>query len=172
LYQIPWETPTPEPLRYLSTAVVLSGGDPYFDAAFPVSLGSVQAASAGGSLQAIHASNSTPITPANPAYPGEVIYLYATGLGPVEPGVPSGQPPPSGQISRITLPWEFLLDVAHEPQRPAEVLFAGLAPTLIGFYQINIRLPDALAGETAILTARFTTDYWVSWSLAWIPLAH
>lgn len=172
LYQIPWETPVPEPLRYVDTAVVLSGGDPYFDVAFPVSLGSVHAASAGGLLQAIHASNSTPITPDNPAYPGEVVYLYATGLGPVEPAVPSGQPPPSGQLSKLILPWEFLLDVAREPQRPAEVLFAGLAPALIGFYQINIKLPDTLPGESVGLTAKFTKDYWVSWRLAFIPLSH
>ena len=45
--------------------------------------------------QAIHADFSALVTPENPAAPGEIVHLYATGLGPVAD-------------SRVTLPWEWL----------------------------------------------------------------
>ena len=33
-------------------------------------------------------------------------------------------------------------------ERPAEVAFAGLAPGLVGFYQVVVRIPDDAQGES------------------------
>ncbi len=71
--------------------------------------------------------------------PGDVIVVYATGMGPVNGPMVTGQPPPAGstvsiqgQISCYFYPYSA----------PAETLFAGLAPGLLGLYQINFRLPS------------------------------
>ena len=50
-----------------------------------------------------HSADYSLLTPSNPAHPGEVILVYATGVGPVSAAVPSGVaasgadpiPPPS-----------------------------------------------------------------------------
>ena len=77
--------------------------------------------------------------------PGEIISLFATGLGPVENAPPDGQPaaasPLSGSGLAVTIGG---ID--------AQVLWAGLAPGLIGVYQVNLRIPaNAPNGRQEIL---------------------
>src|SRR5262249_35122182 len=40
----------------------------------------------------VHANDSTPVTVAKPAKVGEILTLYASGLGPTKPGIDPGQP--------------------------------------------------------------------------------
>ncbi len=68
---------------------------------------------------------------ASPARPGEAIHFYILGLGPVDPPVKDGEPGPTSPLSLVTTP----------VQCNAPVLFAGLAPGLIGFYQLDVHLP-------------------------------
>jgi len=78
-----------------------------------------------------------------PARSGEVLELYASGLGPTDP------PYPSGEILTSAFP---LRDASRMRVmvggRSVDVLFGGLiAP---GLYQVNIRLPVLLTGDHAI----------------------
>lgn len=109
----------------------------------------------GGAIQ--HASDYRLVTASDPAERGEAVIVYATGLGAVEPALPSGQPAPLRPLS-LTV---------EEPTvtiggRPAPVLFSGLAPTLVGVYQLNVQIPDdAPSGEAElILSLPPVPDYW------------
>ena len=75
--------------------------------------------------------------PARPAVRGSILILYATGLGPLQPPVPTGSVPFNAAISR--LPVQVLIG-----GQQAEVLYAGVAPgSIAGVYQINARIPQA-----------------------------
>jgi len=94
-----------------------------------------------GAIQ--HASNYSLVTPSNPAAPGEVVIVYATGLGKVEPAPPTGQPAPSSPLP-VTVEQPTVTISGF----PAEVLFSGLAPGFAGLYQLNVRIPQNLpAGD-------------------------
>ena len=85
-----------------------------------------------------HSDFRSLVSPADPAAPGEIVHLYATGLGPVRPPVPTGEAAPLDRLTSVTIP----LQCRFLTPAPAEVLFAGLAPGLVGLYQISVRLPD------------------------------
>ena len=93
----------------------------------------------------LHNSNFNMVTSANPVQRGEVIALFATGLGDVFPTVETGSPAASDPLS-TSLP-------ANIPNVtiggiPATVQFSGMAPCFIGLYQINIVVPaNAPIGE-------------------------
>jgi uncharacterized protein (TIGR03437 family) len=75
---------------------------------------------------------------ATPAAKGSYITIYATGLGAVNPAVAAGQVTPSSPVSTIVK-----TDIAASIGGvPATVSFAGLAPGLRGYYQVNIQVPQ------------------------------
>jgi uncharacterized protein (TIGR03437 family) len=80
--------------------------------------------------------------------PGQPLILYATGLGPTDPPVASGNPGATQEpLNRVTsIPEVFAGDYAL----PAPVSFAGLAPGLAGVYQINVT-PQFLATDRLYL---------------------
>ncbi len=80
--------------------------------------------------------------------PGQPLILYATGLGPTDPPVVSGNPGATQEpLNRVTtVPEVFAGDYAI----PAPVAFAGLAPGLAGVYQINVT-PQWLASDRLYL---------------------
>jgi uncharacterized protein (TIGR03437 family) len=92
------------------------------------------------------------ISPEKPARPGEVVVLYASGLG-----LPKGSVPKDGELASIGpqgldgITLKRLKDlrvlVGGEALDPAQILYAGLAPGFAGVYQINLRLPDSLAPD-------------------------
>ncbi len=70
--------------------------------------------------------------------PGDVIVVYVVGLGPVNGPVVTGQPAPLDR----TVPIQGQFNCVFYPYGPqAETLFAGLAPGLLGIYQVNFRMP-------------------------------
>jgi uncharacterized protein (TIGR03437 family) len=74
----------------------------------------------------------------NPAPKGSYITIYATGLGAVNPAVAAGQVTPNSPISTIVK-----TDIAASIGGvPAVVTFAGLAPGLRGYYQVNLQVPQ------------------------------
>jgi uncharacterized protein (TIGR03437 family) len=81
--------------------------------------------------------------PGNPARPGTPIIVWATGQGDVIPSVPAGQGAPANPLSQtISLPSVTIGGL------PAQVLFSGLAPGFVGFWQINAMVPaNAPAGD-------------------------
>ena len=74
-----------------------------------------------------------------PANPGEVLQVFATGLGAVSPRVESGEAAPSLVLSPTLAAPEVL--VGGRRLVPA---FSGLAPFFAGLYQINVQLPADL----------------------------
>jgi uncharacterized protein (TIGR03437 family) len=66
---------------------------------------------------------------------GDFIAIYATGLGAVWPAPADGQPP-AALTATLETPMVTVGGV------PATVVFAGLAPGIVGVYQINAVVPD------------------------------
>ena len=98
-----------------------------------------------GSAAALHADYSL-VTPANPAKIGETILLFVTGLGLVSPEVADGTPGPSGPFSTATNTISVFIDGV-----PATTSFTGLAPQLIGLYQINVEVPTGVSSGNVFL---------------------
>lgn len=81
-------------------------------------------------------SDYTPVTPDNPARRGEIVQIYMTGLGAVRPAVADGEAGPVSPPSLVTdLVSVFIGGL------PAAHVYAGLAPTLVGIYQVNVIVP-------------------------------
>lgn len=86
--------------------------------------------------------NSQLATVANPARRGQVVQLYANGLGPVQNQPASGDPASTTVLSPCRLPVSVVIG-----GRNAAVAFAGLAPGFVGLYQVNAVVPgDAPTG--------------------------
>jgi uncharacterized protein (TIGR03437 family) len=104
-----------------------------------------------GYVIAAHGNDLSLITPDAPARAGEIIVIYAAGLGKTErnPGV--GELP--GYISYL-LNWKsakvMLNGVAIDPDR---LLYAGLTPASAGLYQINLQLPASVPGNPELRVA-------------------
>jgi uncharacterized protein (TIGR03437 family) len=80
-----------------------------------------------------------------PAKPGDVLTIYAVGLGPTNPSVASGQPSPDGigaPLAWLTIipSVNFFLSEGRELV-VATPSYAGLAPYFAGLYQINVTIP-------------------------------
>ncbi|MDP9053339.1 MAG: hypothetical protein M3N93_03430 [Acidobacteriota bacterium] len=88
------------------------------------------------------------ITASAPAQPGEVIVLYATGLGRTSPDLSSGHVA-SGAINILYLSQlQVLLDGVPRPA--SSIYYAGVTPGFAGLYQINLMLPSAMNANPAI----------------------
>lgn len=87
------------------------------------------------------------VTPDNPARPGDVIVLYATGLGRTSPRAEAGQI--ATTAARVTSPgFRLLLDGSDVDRERA--FYVGLTPGFAGLYQINLRLPENLVENPSI----------------------
>ena len=72
----------------------------------------------------------------NPAPPGSLVTLYATGEGQTDP------PGTDGKLSVAPFPRPLLPLLLRIGGLRAEIQFAGSAPGLVGLLQINARVPD------------------------------
>jgi uncharacterized protein (TIGR03437 family) len=91
------------------------------------------------------ASGTFPGSQTVAAKPGEVLILWATGLGPTNPPVPAGIQVPGDQLY-ATAPVEVTIG-----SEPAQVFGAALSPGYAGLYQVAIQVPGSLAdGEYPI----------------------
>ena len=92
----------------------------------------------------VHSSDFSLVTAQKPAKPGEVLTLFASGLGPTRPGVEPGQPFPSEPLQSCNSPIEVLVN-----GKSGEVLYAGGYPGAVDRYQVNFRVPDGIASGLA-----------------------
>jgi uncharacterized protein (TIGR03437 family) len=112
---------------------------------------------------AVHENYESLVLPDNPARPGEIIHLYAAGLGPVDPPVPTGAAAPLQPLSYAVDPLACHAGNTS-PHPPLEVLFVGLAPAMTGVYQVSLRLPssfDGLGGQLQI-TCRNSQNWYIT----------
>jgi len=79
------------------------------------------------------------ITPESPAKPGDIVILYATGLGDTVPPVIYNQVPKSAAWLKRVAEFRVLFD-GMEAHR-SDVLYTGIAPGFAGLYQINVVVP-------------------------------
>jgi uncharacterized protein (TIGR03437 family) len=120
-----------------------------------------------------HASGYALVTPDNPARAGEFIIGWATGLPLAVPPVPLGQPAPALPLSYVpqldigTAIDQIGLSIDYNVLLMNKVLssddttgqlpipFMGLAPGLVGVYQINFMFPEGVrSGNVPILLVR------------------
>jgi uncharacterized protein (TIGR03437 family) len=76
---------------------------------------------------------------------GDVIVLFAAGLGAVDPSVDAGAVAGSGGLSNAVNP--VVVSVGGQN---AQVAFAGLAPGFVGLYQINAYVPNGVPSGNAV----------------------
>jgi uncharacterized protein (TIGR03437 family) len=86
------------------------------------------------------------VGPGNPVAPGDAVMLFLTGMGPVIPVVPTGQPGPVSPLAETWLKPTVLIGGI-----PAQVLFSGYAPGFLGLYQVNVVIPDGAPAGAAKL---------------------
>jgi uncharacterized protein (TIGR03437 family) len=89
-------------------------------------------------------------TAANAVARGQVIILYGTGLGPVA-GAPADGTAPTGAVPGPSLP-QVLIGNAKAFVPDANILYSGLAPGLVGVWQLNLMIPaDAQTGGSVAI---------------------
>jgi uncharacterized protein (TIGR03437 family) len=161
--QINVQAPTFTSTGELPVRVLLNAGRPNELASVPGTVRAVNFSPAfftfnGRSVAAVSNDGPTIADPVlaipggRPARRGEIVQLYATGLGAtqtaVAPGTIAGNDPNrlNGRVS-ITIGGTTLTD--------ADILYAGLAPgNISGLYQINVRIPATAAnGDLPIAMA-------------------
>ena len=76
----------------------------------------------------------------HPAQSGDVLTIYAIGLGPTNPVVATGAPAPFPAATLTVTP---VINVGGSIGGTAVTpFFAGLSPTYAGLYQLNLTIPD------------------------------
>lgn len=104
------------------------------------------------SIKVFHQDFRGLVTEADPAQPGEYVHAYMTGLGSVNYPHPATGWPTAGlsYASVWSLCWLASADLMA--QKFAPVTFAGLAPGIIGMYQVDIEIPQDFPTSTAALS--------------------
>ena len=90
-----------------------------------------------------HEDGVSPVTFESPARQGEIILIYALGLGSVTPPLATGAP----SVGNLTVatPTVTIDGIA------AEVKFSGTAPGFVGLYQINVKINAGIPGTLGTL---------------------
>lgn len=108
-------------------------------------------------------TNGNLVSTSNPAVAGEVLVLYALGLGATSPPVPEGQAspnPPASIVNSVGLGFNYANPISLIESPPTsgaatpvpEILFAGFAPTMVGIYQVNFRVPPPTTAASSCAT--------------------
>jgi uncharacterized protein (TIGR03437 family) len=100
-----------------------------------------------GSVIAQHWADSSLITAASPARPGEYVVLYLVGMGQTDYPVATGAASPVNPLARV-----ISAPVVTLGGNPVQTLFAGLTPGSVGLYQIDLQVPNVPVDGNLILT--------------------
>ena len=85
--------------------------------------------------------------PSRPAKPGDLLTIYGIGFGPVTPVTAPGDI--ATQATNLDTNATFLFG-----QTRADVPYQGLAPSFVGLYQFNVKVPDNVAVGDSPLTVQ------------------
>ncbi len=147
-FVIPQDTPSngtvPVEVVRTSTGQVVCAGVVSMAAVSPGLFTS--AASGDGQVAAINEDGSINSEQA-PVGRGKVISLFGTGFG-VVPGSPPDGEAPTGPVSTPLRPRVWINNWVPDEN----ILYSGLAPGLVGVWQINVRIPQTVPPNNAILT--------------------
>ncbi len=140
--QVPWELDPDQPIQVQvtvngtpSTAVQVPLG-PIGPGIFSTS-GRAIAVNSDGTLT--WAPGTVPGLTTHAAKAGDVLVVYATGLGPVTPA-----PPADGANSLDKLRNTATIPTVLVGGVQAKVIFSGLSPQFVGVNQLNIMIPDGV----------------------------
>ena len=114
-----------------------------------------------------HRADYSLVTREKPAMPGETLVTYLTGVGSLlDFAVPLGQPAPMSPVDTVTqLNSGGVIDTYNVVVNdtpigavgdPNAIPFLGLAPGLVGVYQINFTLPLGTPNGDVQITLRHT----------------
>ncbi len=101
---------------------------------------------AAGDPAVIHA-NGQPVSASSPAAGGEIVEIFATGLGPVTNAPADNAAAPTSPLAMDKITPRVIIGGVD-----AEVKFAGLAPGFAGLNQINVVVPKGLPAGPATVT--------------------
>lgn len=97
--------------------------------------------------------------PSNPVKVGDTIVIYALGLGPTSPAVPSGTASPSTTLAVVpgTTKVCFGVETPFFQAPCATPAFVGLTPNFVGLYQVNVKIPSGITSANNTM-ALFLVD--------------
>ena len=108
-------------------------------------------------------ADGRPVTAQNPVISGEVVTMYAVGLGttnpPVQTGAAAAQPISMGPLGLVRIEIEQRPPTNSEPLvdvRESTAIYAGLVQGYVGLYQINFRIPPIPPSTPSCDAARFS----------------
>jgi len=109
-----------------------------------------------------HSNDFSLVNASKPAAAGEILSLFATGLGPTRPGVDPGQPFPYNPPAEVNSPLEVMVN-----GKPVEVLGAVGPPGTLNGYQVNFRMPAELGKGSAAIRV---SAAWIAGTSVAIPV--
>ena len=111
-----------------------------------IPLSSPQVVSTTNGPAIVHATDGSAVTPSKAAKAGEVLTLYATGLGPTVPPLSPGSTFTANPLQMSNSP--IAITVAGQA---ADVLYAGGYPGSTDGFQVNFRVPSGVSAGMAPL---------------------
>ena len=151
-FQVPWSpNPGPVTLSQGSSSAVLADSAAPWGQFFT---------DPDGYVVAQHASDYRLVTAENPARAGEWIIAYGSNFGEVVGPPPTGAATPLDRTAPLDpgtpVGWLFRPQmIATGVDVRLETNFIGLAPDLVGVYQINLRMPDTIpSGNVRVIVQR------------------
>jgi len=116
-----------------------------------------------------HSADYSLVTENSPAHPGEILVTYLTGVGGgLAYDVPDGQAAPLSPVDPVlqssTTGFSHTYNMVVNGAAigaigdPNALLFIGLAPGMVGVYQINFALPESMASGDVQITLRYTVN--------------
>jgi len=106
----------------------------------------------------VHSNDYSLVTVAKPAQAGEVLTLFASGLGPTRPAPEPGQPFAADPLPVVNSPVEMIVNGAS-----GQVLYAGA----VDRYQVNFRVP---AGISSGMASLHLSSAWIAGGNVTIPI--
>lgn len=98
-------------------------------------------------------SNFNVVNTKSPAQRGEIVSIFLTGAGTAGAGAVAGAAAPANPLPILEHPVEVFIG-----GESAEVLYQGLAPSMTGLYQLNVRIPVNINPGSAVRLELSTVD--------------
>lgn len=136
-----------KPNQFVSDVATLNSLQPFAPAFFFIPGSHTISAQIAGT--AIPVADPSLVPGGEPAKPGQLITLYATGLGDLMQAVPPGQL--TTTADQVATP--ITVTIAGKTLASSDILYVGASPGLLaGLYQINLRVPASTPNGDASVT--------------------
>jgi uncharacterized protein (TIGR03437 family) len=150
-FQVPWETPNGPATATLTMGAQTATTQTFVSQYAP----GIYTLTADGLGQGVIVNSATgawaaeegsiPGISAAPVSAGDFITIYCTGLGPVTNAPATGEPAGASPLSSTVQPVVVSFGGIEVP-----AAFAGLAPGLVGLYQVNVGVPAGVAPSGSV----------------------